>query len=452
MFRSAWVGVLSAVALCGCGEAPPTRLEDRSAELFAGGDGTVFADGPEAFSLPMALLDRDGERAFFKGQALFRDNWVVAPSSTSSRDGLGPLFNARACIDCHEGDGRGVPPSEGGPLRSLVLRMSVPGEDTIGAPLPEPTYGEQFQPFGVPGVPGEGEVHVHYETETGSYADGEPYELRRPVLDISDLADGPFDEHARLSLRIPRRLVGLGLLEAIPETELAALSGVPNEVPEATSGAPRLGRIGWKATQPSVRQQAAKAFHVDLGMTTSLYTQQPCSEAQLACQEAASGGSPEVLDVLLDNVAAYSATLGVPAPRNLDDPQRQRGKEVFAELGCVRCHVPTHVTGEHPTIAGLSGQTIWPYTDLRLHEMGDDLDDGRPVFEADGPLWRTPPLWGIGLVETVNGHLFLLHDGRARGFAEAILWHGGEAASARDGFVEATKDDRTALVVFLESL
>jgi len=447
------IGALLAVAFCaGCGTDPSVPTPDEPPELFAGGEGTVFTAGPDAFSFPMPLLDRDAERAFFKGQALFRDDWVVAPASTDSRDGLGPLFNARACIDCHAADGRGSPPEEGEPLRSLVLRMSVPGHDEAGAPIPEPTYGEQFQPFGIPGVPGEGEVRVHWEIETGTYADGTAYELRRPVLDFGELAAGPLAEDARLSLRIPRRLVGLGLLEAIPQSDLDDLGGVPNQVPAIASGSTALGRIGWKATQPSVRQQAAKAFGVDFGLTTSLFGEQPCSEAQVACKEAIGGGSPEVLDVLLDNVAVYAATLGVPAPRDLDDPERQRGKAVFEDLGCARCHVPRHVTGEHPTIVGLAGQTIWPYTDLRLHDMGEGLDDGRPVFDADGSLWRTPPLWGIGLIETVNGHLFLLHDGRARGFAEAILWHGGEADEPRARFVAAPEEDRAALIHFLESL
>jgi CxxC motif-containing protein (DUF1111 family) len=150
------------------------------------------------------------------------------------------------------------------------------------------------------------------------------------------------------------------------------------------------------------------------------------------------------------NVHAHS--IAVPARRNLSDPHALHGEQLFAQAGCASCHIPKLQTG---TLAGwpqLSNQTIWPFSDLLLHDMGSELADGRPDFEATGSDWRTPPLWGIGLIESINDHTFFLHDGRARGFAEAILWHGGEASEAREAFRRAKKSDREDLLRFLQSL
>ncbi|MEZ4445352.1 MAG: di-heme oxidoredictase family protein [Polyangiaceae bacterium] len=437
-----------ALALLGCSDGlapPPATL---SARRFAGGDGTVFVASDDAYSQPLPLLDREQERRFFRGQALFRDPWVVAPASTDSRDGLGPLFNARACSDCHPRDGRGRPPSGDEPLRSMFLRVGVVDEG--GAPASEPTYGEQIQPFGIPGVQGEGEVHLTWHEETGRYADGEPYALRRPSASLA-LTRGDLVPDARTSLRVARQLVGLGLLEAIADEALDAAGGRSPVVADGEGGWSR-GRIGWRADMPNTRHQTAKAFHLDLGLTSQLFPEETCTAAEVDCAAASSGGHPELLDRLLDNVAFYTATLAVPAPRDVDDPTVQRGFDVFQELGCDRCHVPHQITSEHPTIAGLADQSIWPFTDLRLHDMGEGLADERPLDDVGPRDWRTPPLWGIGLLEVVNGHLELLHDGRARGFAEAVLWHGGEATAARDAFTEAASDDRRALLRFLESL
>jgi CxxC motif-containing protein (DUF1111 family) len=417
-----------------------------------GGDTTVFVGDADAFTHPAPNLSREGERTFFKGRALFRDQWVIAPASTDSRDGLGPFFNARSCEACHVRDGRGRPPEDGEPMTQMFVRLSIPGAGEHGAALEEPTYGEQIQPFGTFGAGGEAEVYIDWEIVEGSYADGEPFELRRPRYRFESLAYGPLRTDVKITGRIPRRLVGLGLLASIPEADIRGGDGLPNEGWDVERSASQLGRFGWKATQPSVRQQSALAFLHDLGISTSLYPVQPCSAVQEDCALAPSGGEPELYDAFLDNVAFYTSALAVPARRDWDEPEVLQGEELFEEIGCAHCHQPEQRTGEDVLDPAFANQRIFPYTDLLLHDMGEDLSDGREDYAAEGRHWRTPPLWGIGLLEEVNGHLFLLHDGRARGFAEAILWHGGEAQSAREAFRRLSSTDRAALVRFLESL
>jgi len=450
--------LLVGTLLIGCssssGEPSPEPEPGDSEALYAGGTfGTVFATGADAFEQPMPGLDRDGERLFFKGKALFRDFWTAPTGMDDSRDGLGPIFNATSCHDCHERDGRGVTPPPGEDLGSLLVRVSVPGEGEHGGPLPEATYGGQIQPFSIEGAEGEGAARLDYETVTGSYDDGEPFELRRPVLAL-ELALGPMADDAMTSVRVTQQLVGLGLLEAIPEATIAGLEGegIIQQVYDRAAGEMTMGRFGWKATQPTVMQQAAGAFAGDMGLTSELFSTEDCASTVAGCPDLPSGGEPEVLPTLLENVGFYAGALAVPARRDIDDPEVQRGEALFAEAGCDTCHTPRHVLGEHPLIPGLEGQVIWPYTDLRVHDMGEELADQRPVYQADGRSWRTPPLWGLGLVATVNGELCMMHDGRALSFPEAILWHGGQAEESREAFVAMASEDRHALVRFLESL
>jgi CxxC motif-containing protein (DUF1111 family) len=258
-------------------------------------------------------------------------------------------------------------------------------------------------------------------------------------------------------------VIGLGLLESVPEVDLRALadpedadgdgiSGRANEVIDVATGDRVLGRFGWKANQPSIAQQVAGAFLGDIGITSSRFPEGECTAEQPACAEAPDGGAPEVEDDTLASVVFYQSVLAVPARRDFEAPDVVEGRALFRRAGCDGCHTPRHVTGSDAPVGALEGQTIWPYTDLLLHDLGPELADGRPDSEADGNEWRTPPLWGLGLVPTVNDHDLLLHDGRARGFAEAILWHGGEAETARDAFRAMTREERAALVRFLGSL
>ena len=345
----------------------------------------------------------------------------------------------------------------------LLLRLSVPGRDRNGAPLPDPNYGGQFNNQAIDGVKPEGKVDIRYQETPGRFADGEAYSLRQPEYRFTDLGYGPMDKQIMVSPRIAQQVIGLGLLEAIPEQAILSradpddrdgdgISGRPNRVWDAVTRSKKLGRFGWKANTPTVAHQTAGAANGDMGITSRHFPAEECMPAQKDCQAAARGGKPEINEKNLATLIFYTSTTAVPARRNADQPQVLRGKQLFHQTQCIACHVPKHVTGAVPGFPELSKQTIRPYTDLLLHDMGPSLADNRPDFEASGSEWRTPPLWGIGLFETVNGHTTYLHDGRARNLAEAILWHGGEGERAKQKFVAMTKAEREAMLAFLNSL
>jgi CxxC motif-containing protein (DUF1111 family) len=421
---------------------------------------------------------RFGRELDFKvGNGLFRKLWVTAPSSTASSDGLGPLFNARSCQSCHLKDGRAHPPTgPHDPANGMFLRLSVPAEvsdlpppvaeiEGYLATLPEPTYGGQLQDFGVPGLRGEARMGIAYEEVPVTLGDGEVVSLRRPAYGVEDAAYGPIDPATMISPRVASQMIGLGLIEAVPEADVLALadpddadgdgiSGRPNIVWSAAAGRPMLGRFGHKAGEASIRDQASAAFAGDIGISTSLHPDGSgdCTEAQAACRGLPVGGEPEADDTVLDLVTFYSRNLAVPARRDPGDRQVLKGKRVFYAAGCPACHQPKFVTDRLDGQPEQSFQLIWPYTDLLLHDMGEGLADGRPEARATGSEWRTAPLWGIGLTETVTGRASYLHDGRARTLMEAILWHGGEAQTARDTVAQLPKAEREALIRFLESL
>lgn len=462
--HSAAAFVCALAVMGGCDDGDDRLAPVESGEWLPGGETTnTLLLGRNAFARHVSNISSENERMFFSGNALFNDPWVQAPASTGNRDGLGPLFNARSCSACHGDDGRGLPPTASDEdFLGLLIRLSVPGEGPHGGPLPSEAYGDQLQPFSVAGVPNEGSPRVSYQQVTGSYADGTPYALLQPDYVIEDMNYGVPDEAPLVSARIAPQVIGLGLLEAIPEERIRALadpddadgdgiSGRPNEVWDVELAAHTLGRFGWKAEQPTVRQQSAGAFLGDMGITSPVFPNQDCTSLQPDCANAIHGGEPEIDDALFHRVVVYTSLLAVPVRRDWESNEVRRGKRLFEQADCVSCHVPSHVTGPHE-FDEVEDQRIWPYTDLLLHDMGEGLADGRPVFEADGREWRTPPLWGIGLFDAVNGDTRLMHDGRARGVAEAILWHGGEAASARDAFVAMPAADREALVAFVRSL
>jgi CxxC motif-containing protein (DUF1111 family) len=220
-----------------------------------------------------------------------------------------------------------------------------------------------------------------------------------------------------------------------------------------------LGRFGWKAGVPTIRQQSASAFAGDIGLSTPLVPKSAgdCTPAQSFCLNAPNGnskrdGGVEVGSKVFDHVVFYAQNLAVPPRRNAKDTTVVKGKALFYQLGCQSCHAPSFTTGAVEGQPHLSNQKIWPYTDLLLHDMGEGLADNRPEGMADGREWRTAPLWGLGLTQTVSGHTFFLHDGRARSIEEAILWHGGEAQASRDGYAALSKGEREALDRFVNSL
>lgn len=460
--RSVWVVVL----VVGCGGSP--RVESPSpdpAERLPGGDTTnTLLLGAGAFSRPAGNISEEHELDFYTGNSFFNQSWVTAPASTDSRDGLGPLFNARSCASCHFKDGRGKPPEDDTEeFLGLLLRLSIPGAEEGEAPVPDPVYGGQLQPFSIQDVPAEGDPRVTYRERKGTYDDGGSYTLLEPSYEISDPGYGELPPDLQVSPRVAPATFGLGLLEAISEERLRELadpddedgdgiSGRINRVVDVRTGDIVVGRFGWKAEQPSVKQQSAGAFLGDMGITTSLFAQQDCTEAEADCAAAADGGEPEISDELLEKVALYARLLAVPVRPEWDDPEVLEGKKLFEAVGCGSCHVGRHETGEDAELEETSSQIIFPYTDLLLHDMGEGLSDGRPSFGATGAEWRTPPLWGLGRYRDVNGHDRLLHDGRARGVAEAILWHGGEAEAAQQNFKALSRSDRDALIRFVESL
>ncbi len=462
------VPVLLAVGL-GAWWFAATRPETPPAAL--GGETTRFDASRNSFGLAAPTLTNAERRTFEVGDSFFTQNWVTAPASTDARDGLGPTMNARSCSSCHVLDGRGLPPdpSDDDTELGLLLRLSIPGADpATGGPLPDPTYGGQLQDTAINGVEPEGSMAVVFDTIEGSYGDGTPFELVAPTYSVDDLAFGAAHPDLLVGPRLAPAVFGVGLLEEIPEADLLALadpddadddgiSGRANEVWSPTLGEMAIGRFGWKANQATVRDQVADAFFGDIGITSSLHPDQNCPGPQLACAEAIDGGEPELTDSRLTSVTFYNRTLAVPGARvdgGGDDAlaaQILDGFALFDEFGCSSCHTPTFTTGDSD-IPALADQTIHPYTDLLLHDMGDGLADGRPDHLATGSEWRTPPLWGLGLIDDVNAGRFLLHDGRARTIEEAILWHGGEGEASREAFRLADAVDRAALLAFLESL
>jgi CxxC motif-containing protein (DUF1111 family) len=460
--------------------APPTDfLKPEPFEANPGGAATVRDTGTaDAFSLPSANMPFAHEMDFKLGTALFRKLWVAAPASTKASDGLGPLYNARACQDCHLKDGRGHPPENAADSRvSMVLRLSVPGGPVpVGiegwvATQPDPVYGVQLQDLAAPGHAAEGRLDIAWTETTVTLEDGTVVRLRAPAYSLSDPAYGDPGAGLMLSPRVAPQLIGLGLLEAIPAADILAradpedadgdgISGRAQIVPSAEYGVPMLGRFGLKAGAATVRDQSAGAFTADMGLSTALFPDPwgDCTPGQPTCRNAPHGQEPglrdglEVDDESLDLVTFYSRNLGVPERRNAGDPQVLRGKEVFYALNCTGCHTPKHVTHRLDGQVEQSFQLIWPYTDLLLHDMGPGLADNRPEGRASGSEWRTPPLWGIGRTAQVSGHSQFLHDGRARTLLEAILWHGGEAKAQRDAVAKLAAEDREALIAFLESL
>lgn len=429
--------------------------------LSGGAGATVFDTSADAFARSVPKLSRAERRAFAVGNSFFNRNWVTAPASTTGRDGLGPTFNAQSCSSCHFKDGRAQPPA-GGPVpeRGLLLRLSVAQPD--GDPQPVPRYGGQLQDEAILGVPAEGRIAITHAVRRGRYADGTPYELLAPSYAIVDRAFGSLPKGVQMSPRVAPGVFGVGLLEAVPERAILAnadpddadgdgISGRANRVLDVRTGGRSLGRFGWKANVPTVKQQNAGAFNGDIGITSPLFPEQNCSRGERACAAAPAGGKPEVDAHKLERVTLYTRTLAVPARRDVEAPAPSEGERTFEEIGCTACHLPQLRTGRSD-IPALADADIHPYTDLLVHDMGPGLADGRPDGLAGGAEWRTAPLWGIGLVETVNRHTRFLHDGRARNLAEAILWHGGEAAPAMRRFRALPRRERENLLAFLQSL
>lgn len=428
-----------------------------------GGSTTVFEDSREAFAQPAENLNPKNLAQFFSGDTIFNTNWVNASSVVQGRDGLGPLFNTRSCSSCHFKDGRGEPPQPGEVANGLLMRLSIAGSGTNGGPKPHPIYGNQISVRSLPGLQPEANLSIRYEKIEGLYPDGKPYSIQKPTYALEDPAYGNLGPDILTSPRVAPSVFGLGLLASIPENSILAkadpkdrnsdgISGRANQVWSVSKGAKALGRFGWKANKATIEDQVAGAFQGDIGITSNLVENENHTALQTRASRYPSGGNPELAPRDLEDVVFYMAALAPPAARFESEEAYLKGSRLFESLRCVSCHTPSHTTQSDTTIPALASQKIYPYTDLLLHDMGAGLADGRPDHLASGTEWRTAPLWGIGLIPTVNGHSRLLHDGRARSIEEAILWHGGEAEASRDAFMNLSSSDRLALLRFIESL
>ena len=418
---------------------------------------------------------------FWSGFSFFRDPWVAAPSATGNRDGLGPLFNTRSCIDCHTAGSRAKIDQAGHILPlSLVVRLGSKDPKIMAV---DPIYGGQIQPRAISyrltdenvinkspysDNVGEAWLDKKYTLIKGEFADGESYELQQPRYKLTQLAYGELAPYIGLSVRLAPNVFGMGLLNAIKTQDLLnqedvddangdGISAKYNRVPNVITGTTEVGRFGFKAKQPNLHQQVAAAFRDDIGITNSSFPNETCTESQIACGLASEYGGHSLADLEIpDNRLALTVTfnefLGVPPARNLQSKTVRAGRDIFYQLNCQQCHTPSYVTDANYPVKALAKQTIWPYTDLALHDMGEGLADGVNEFIASGREWRTAPLWGIGLQENKTGQQRFLHDGRARTINEAILWHGGEAEAAKQKYKTLTKLQRSALVKFVKAI
>lgn len=451
---------IAVLQLTSCATGDPTEtdaLDTVYLQEKSGGETTIYDATSSAFTFPSTNIENmekhlDGDVAF---EAIF-----VAPPADIN-PGLGPIFNNSSCISCHVSNGRGRPPEPGQALESMLVRLSIEGEnpDGTGAPLPTPGFGGQLNDKAVFGVAPEADVRIVYEETERSLADGETVRLRTPAVTLENpYANLP--EGLMTSARVAPPVFGRGLLEAVPDERLLFLadphdtdgdgiSGRPNYVYDFTLKTMVIGRFGLKANQSSLLQQAAAAYRNDMGITNPIF------ETDSTVDRGFDDGladDPELDLKTVEDAAFYTQTLAVPARRNVLDSIVQRGAALFDEAGCAKCHVPHHTTETLAGVPSVSNQEIYPYTDLLLHDLGEGLSDGRPDFDAAPEEWRTAPLWGIGLTKAVQGHTFFLHDGRARSLIEAIMWHAGEAESAREFVMGLSKEEREALLRFLESL
>ncbi|MBB5637968.1 CxxC motif-containing protein (DUF1111 family) [Pedobacter cryoconitis] len=439
-------------------------------ELQGGVNGTINLQTGDAFAQPIPPMLTADVINFKVGRSFFHTNWVTAPASTQAVDGLGPIFNTSSCNSCHVEDGRGRTPfSPTEQLSSVLMRLSIPGQDPHGGPNPEPDLGLQFRNNAILQANPDGQVYVVYTNSTVTYPDGSTTILRVPAYQFKNLRNG-HPVNFMSSPRIAPQLIGMGLLQAVPEATILSFIAANNAKNDGIKGKANyvwnvekqqvmLGRFGWKANEPDIRQQVAGALSGDIGITTPIFPAASLYGIELTLFGSLPDGSnkpgeAELPEPFFTNTVFYTEALAVPQRRNWKDATVVHGKALFVQVACARCHNPEMKTGNFSDVPLLSNQTIHPYTDLLLHDMGPDLADGRGDYLASGSEWRTQPLWGIGLVNLVNNNngMFLMHDGRARTIEEAILWHGGEASNSKQAFMKLSKADRDALIKFVNDL
>lgn len=431
-------------------------------EEFLTGHLGMDAKRSNTFGLAVPGMSFKQRAKFAVGNSLFKQAWVSSPASTTARDGLGPTFNARACASCHTNDGRGKPLLQTENTSGFLMRISQSGKNENGGPLGLPNYGSQIHDRSNRGIPIEARVVVTYDTINGQYSDGKPYSLLQPIYNFEEENFGEI-ENVMTSPRIAPQTIGMGFINTLPDSEILkftdefdkdedGISGRPNLVWNYETNQEDLGRFGWKANEPTLKTQIASAFQGDMGLTNPIFTEQNCPDIQEDCNQAPNGGDPEVTEKQLERVLFYQASISVPNRRNTKDKEVLEGKVLFERLNCIGCHAINQVTKASAINPMLENVKIKPYSDFLLHDMGEALADNRPDYRATGREWRTQPLWGIGLISTVNKHTYFLHDGRARSIEEAILWHGGEAQKSKEVFRNLPENQRKQLLAFINSL
>ncbi|PKG40394.1 di-heme oxidoreductase family protein [Psychromonas sp. Urea-02u-13] len=466
------------------------------AQHLSAGDTTVKRTHASAYSAHSAnLKDVKGILKFNGGNKFFEEPWAQSVGSVSSQDGLGPLFNNNACQDCHVRDGRGhaseaLDNQQGTDFSTMLLRaaksdisesqknaMSLGLQANVG----DTCIGGQLQHEANFGIKQEASQAVSYRYQEISFTDGEKVTLRDPIWHVKGI-NCEIDDDTVLSARVAPPMIGLGLLALIDEKQILAqedindsnndaISGKANKVWSVKAQQVTLGRFGWKAGQPTLRQQTAGAFLGDMGLTTDFFQQENCLEHQSDCKQSPNGNGDmadadykfEVSTKVLNKITFYTNHLAVPARRNAYSTLVRNGQKLFNELGCQQCHTASYTTVKSAEFPELSNQKIYPYTDMLLHDMGEaltDFDKNSKTVKGDIPVeflaqaneWRTPPLWGIGLAQTVDPNATFLHDGRARNLLEAVLWHGGEAEQSKQKVLQLSKKQRVELLAFLEDL
>lgn len=470
------------------GVQPRLMNEPLPVETLQGGIGSVsydYADNATfMFQQPHNHIGMQNMQRFVEGRRWIHTNMWTGDHNEAGNDRnvaavklQGPRFNQTTCFGCHVNNGRSMAPSViNQRLDTMAVRTAT--TDANGQQAPHPIYGQAAQMNARSAVTGALQdwgtaVRVAgFDVRTVTLGDGTAVELRKPRIAF----DGPTP--AAFSLRNAQPMIGMGLLEAIDDAEILSrvratpdadgVKGTANFVYDPEAGAVRVGRYGWKASKVSLRHQAAAAALLDMSVTSPVFPNRGCLAGPATCDKTKT--EPGLSEEALQLITRYLGLLAVPTQRSLpsgfpkgvaplnyldvNPTQVAAGAKVFQSSKCAACHTSEIKTGIRAELAETRGQTIKPYTNMLLHDMGPDLADNLVEGQATGSMWRTSPLWGIGYTEKVAGgnKVGYLHDGRARTLTEAILWHGGEATTSRQRFEALSKADRDALLAFLGSL
>jgi len=429
-----WVGLLvalSAGGVCAAQNLAPPAPIGRSVFVNPG--------DPPAYR----PLTADERQRFDLGHAVFNTQFVPPGTPNAGRrSGLGPLYNAAACDECHTEGAHGRGPLGAGPAPAALVIELQRASSGLRTSDGDPRYGHVLNTQGIAGVPAEGAVVIHYTERAGHFADGTRWSLRVPQYELSGLNYGALDPQTIVAPRIARPLFGLGLLEAVPQSATPQIGRHP------------YGRFNWQGNAQSIAEQATRALAREMGLTTTMLSVDDCTIAQTACLAVnAQTPAPEVQEPLLQALLAFLYWVAVPTPLPSGDDAPPHGSaQLFATLGCSACHSPSVPVVLNTPVDGSTEHVIEVYSDLQLHDLGTLLNDRTLAGLAVRSRWRTAPLWGLGYRMRHPIAQTFLHDGRARSIEEAILWHGGEAQASHDDYMKLTSAQREQLLQFLGSL